>query len=65
MPILVDGGHELISGTIGMGKSYWVLYKIVKSFEADRPCCYIDPKGDTYRNLLAFFAATTQGRRLW
>lgn len=48
MPELADPGHEIICGTIGMGKSYWVLYKIVRSFLHDRPCCYIDPKGDTY-----------------
>ena len=65
MPQLLEAGHEIICGTIGMGKSYWVLYKIVKSLIHDRPCCYIDPKGDTYRNLLAFFATTDQGRMLW
>ena len=65
MPQLLEPGHEIVSGTIGMGKSYWVLYKIVKSFLYDRPCCYIDPKGDTYRNLLAFFATTDQGQELW
>lgn len=65
MPELTKPEHEIICGTIGMGKSYWVLYKIVKSFQYDRPCCYIDPKGDTYRNLLAFFATTTQGQEIW
>jgi hypothetical protein len=57
--------HEIISGMIGMGKSYLVLWKIVQSFAANRPCCYIDPKGDTYRALLAFFSGTRQGRELW
>jgi len=65
MPKLLEAGHEIIAGTIGMGKSYWVLYKIVKSFFYDRPCCYIDPKGDTYRSLLAFFATTRQGQEIW
>ena len=65
MPELLEPGHELICGTIGMGKSYWVLYKIVQSLIFERPCCYIDPKGDTYRNLLTFFAATEQGQALW
>jgi len=65
MPQLLESGHEIVSGTIGMGKSYWVLYKIAKSFMYDRPCAYIDPKGDTYRNLLAFFATTHQGQELW
>ena len=65
MPELLDPGHEVVSGTIGMGKSYLVLYKVAKSFEHNRPCCYIDPKGDTYRNLLDFFAATTQGQQIW
>jgi hypothetical protein len=31
MPQLLEAGHELISGAIGMGKSYWVLYTIVMS----------------------------------
>ena len=65
MPELLDAGHEIISGTIGMGKSFWVLYKIVQSFIHNRPCLYIDPKGDTYRNLLNFLAATAQGRQIW
>ena len=49
MPELLGAGHEIVCGTIGMGKSYWILYKIVKSLIHDRPCCYIDPKGDTVR----------------
>jgi hypothetical protein len=65
MPELLESGHEIISGTIGMGKSYWVLYKIVQSLIHDRPCCYIDPKGDTYMQLLNFLATTTQGEALW
>ena len=46
---LVESGHEIISGTIGMGKSLWTVYKIVMSMLYDRPCCYVDPKGDTVR----------------
>ena len=65
LPEFFDPGHEIICGAIGMGKSYWVLHKIIKSFLYDRPCCYIDPKGDTYRALLAFLATTEQGRALW
>ena len=65
MSQIVTSGHEIISGTIGMGKSYWVLYKIVMSMLHGRPCCYIDPKGDTYLQLLNFFASTTQGQELW
>lgn len=65
MPELLERGHEIVSGTTGMGKSYWVLYKIVQSLIHDAPCCYIDPKGETYRNLLAFLAETEQGRGLW
>lgn len=65
MPELVEPGHEIVCGMIGMGKSYWLLYKIVKSFAHDRPCCYIDPKGDTYRNLLGFLSSTAQGREIW
>lgn len=65
MPEIVRSGHEIITGTIGMGKSFWVLYKIVMSMVHGRPCCYIDPKGDTYAGLLHFFASTTQGRELW
>lgn len=63
--LITEPEHEVICGTIGMGKSYWVVYKIVKSLLYDRPCCYIDPKGDTYRSLLTFFATTTQGQELW
>jgi hypothetical protein len=50
---------------IGMGKSYLVLWKIVQGLQANRPCCYVDPKGDTYRNLMAFFASTAEGQDLW
>jgi hypothetical protein len=65
MAVLVEPGHEIISGTIGMGKSFWVLYKIVQSLAHDRPCCYIDPKGDTYRALLAYLLTDRRGQRLW
>ena len=65
MPQLLEPGHEIVCGTIGMGKSCWVPYKIVKSLMYNRPCGYIDPKGDTYRALLSFFADTHQGRELW
>jgi hypothetical protein len=65
MPQLLEAGHELISGSIGMGKSYWVLYKIVMSLQHGYPCCYIDPKGEMYQTLLAFLATTSQGRELW
>jgi hypothetical protein len=65
MPRLLEPGHEIVSGSIGMGKSHWVLYLIVKSMLLGRPCGYLDPKGDTYRNLLSFFATTDQGRELW
>ena len=65
MPEIDRPEHEIISGMIGMGKSYWVLYKIIQSFAAGRPCCYIDPKGDTYRTLLSFLANTVQGREIW
>ena len=53
MPTLVKSGHEIIAGTIGQGKSYWTLYKIVKGMQNGRPCCYIDPKGDTVRRVAA------------
>ena len=56
---------SLVLGTIGMGKSYWTLYKIVQSLLHEYPCCYIDPKGDTYRNLLTFFGFSKQGQELW
>jgi hypothetical protein len=65
MPQLPDPGHEIISGTIGMGKSFWVLFKIIQSFFANRPLCYIDPKGDTYRAILAWFSSTSKGREVW
>jgi len=65
VPQLLDAGHELISGSIGMGKSYWVLYKIIMSLIYGYPCCYIDPKGEMYLTLLAFLAMTSQGQELW
>ncbi|MHB1355032.1 MAG: type IV secretory system conjugative DNA transfer family protein [Anaerolineae bacterium] len=65
MPQLLEAGHELISGSIGMGKSYWVLYKIIMSLVYGYPCCYIDPKGEMYLTLLAFLAMTSQGQELW
>jgi hypothetical protein len=38
-------GHEMVCGTIGMGKSYWVLHEILESFARGCPLTYIDPKG--------------------
>jgi len=61
---LVEPGHELVIGTIGMGKSFWVIWKIIQSFHYNRPCCYIDPKGDTYQALLSYFVSA-EGRPLW
>jgi len=58
-------GHELVVGMTGTGKSYWVLYKIISSLKRGTPCCYIDPKGDTYRALLSFFSSTSEGKELW
>lgn len=65
MPRLLDAGHEIIAGTIGMGKSFRVVYNFIKSLIHNRPCCYIDPKGDTYRYILNFLATTLQGRTIW
>ena len=48
-----------------MGKSFWVLCRIFQSFQSNQPCCYIDPKGDTYRTLLAFLSSTRDGRQAW
>ena len=31
----------------------------------DRPCCYIDPKSDTYYNILTFLHTTKLGRSIW
>lgn len=62
---MAEPGHEIVNGTIGMGKSYLVLYKIVASLRQGKPLCYIDPKGDTYRNLLAYFVTTEEGQKLW
>jgi hypothetical protein len=65
MPDFLEPGHELITGTTGTGKSYRALYQVVYSLIRNRPCCYIDPKGELYRILLAFLATTQQGRMLW
>ncbi len=65
MPRIVESGHEIVAGSIGSGKSFWIIYKIIMSMAHNRPCCYIDPKGDTYQALLNFLATTTQGEELW
>jgi len=62
---MIANEHELICGRTRMGKSFWVLYRIFQSFKANVPCCYIDPKGDTYRSLLAFLSSTKDGRKVW
>lgn len=62
---MITSGHEVICGETWMGKSSWGVYRIYESFESDQPCCYIDPKGDTYRALLTFLAETRDGRRVW
>lgn len=61
---MADPGHELIVGTIGMGKSFWVLWKMIQAMLQDRPFTYIDPKGDTYRNILAFLMSAV-GRPIY
>ncbi len=60
-----DDGHEVVSGMTGTGKSYLVLYKIFLSFYEDKPLCYIDPKGDSYHNILVFLCQTKEGREFW
>lgn len=60
-----ESGHEVVSGMTGMGKSFLVLYKVFLSFYEDKPLCYIDPKGDSYRNILAFLSQTKEGRQFW
>ncbi|MHB1459461.1 MAG: hypothetical protein ACYC0V_21330, partial [Armatimonadota bacterium] len=65
MPELLEPGSSIVCGSTNSGKSFFSVYNIVQSLIHDRPCCYIDPKGDTYRNLLAFFESTDQGQELW
>lgn len=65
VPNIVSPQHEIVIGSIGMGKSFWVLYKIIQSFIFDRPCMYIDPKGDTYLNVLNFLFCTKLGQKIW
>lgn len=65
MPEILERGHEIVSGTTGMGKSYWLLYKVVQSLIHGVACCLLDAKGETYRLLVAFLAMTQQGRLLW
>lgn len=62
---VAESGHEVIAGTIGMGKSYLVAWKVVMSFVYGRPCCYIDPKGDTYRLILSWFANDEIGQAFY
>lgn len=49
MASFAEPGHELIAGQTRSGKSRLVAYKIIRSFLADEPLCYIDPKGETVR----------------
>lgn len=65
MSIQDNPNNEIIDGIPGGGKSYLVLYKILQSFNLDRPCCYIDPKGETYWQLLAILYGTEWGRKVW
>lgn len=65
MPVFLDPGHEVIDGSTGTGKTFWGLYKIVKSFEAGMPTMYIDPKGEGYDLLLWFLESTAQGQEIW
>ena len=60
-----EKGHEVIAGSIGMGKSVLALHKMIRSFYDNLPCALIDPKGDLYWSVLAYFCATEEGRRLW
>ena len=62
---MIDKEHQIISGETQTGKSSRSLYQINDSFRHDRPCCYIDPKGETYRTLLAFLATTLDGQWAW
>lgn len=65
MTELAEPGHELVAGATRTGKSRFVLYKIVRSLLANRPLCYIDPKGETYEALLALLSTTEKGQQLW
>lgn len=64
MPAFDAPGHEIVLGAIGMGKSMWTLYRIIESFRQDKPCCYIDPRGDTYWTLMAILEHTRFGEEV-
>ena len=57
MALLLAPEHELCAGSIGVGKSRSNEYKVIQSFEYDRPCTYIDPKSDSYYAILAYLYA--------
>lgn len=65
MPRLLEIGHEIVAGAIGVGKTLRIIYNVIMSLIHGRPCAYLDPKGDGYLTLLAFLATTDQGRELW
>ncbi len=56
---------EVVVGACGTGKSYYILYKILRSMIEGVPCCYIDPKGETYAALLAILSSTKKGREIY
>lgn len=62
---LPKDGHALIAGATRTGKSRLVAYQVVRSFIADQPLCYIDPKGETYDDLLMILATMDKGKELW
>jgi hypothetical protein len=46
-------GSEITIGGTGSGKSFWHAFKAMVGLERGSPFCYIDPKGETYRLILA------------
>lgn len=60
-----ETGHELIAGATGTGKSRYVELKIKASFEKDKPCAFIDPKGDSYWHILWWLTSTPDGQEAY
>ena len=65
MPRLVPSAHALVTGMTGSGKTYFLLWEMVRRLMTRQPFVLIDNKGDAYWDLLHFLATTSDGQRLW
>lgn len=61
----VVDGSSLVVGMTGMGKSMLIAWQFLRSLELGLPCCYLDPKGDTYDVIVALLCLSADYRALW